>query len=93
MILSTASDICERRRNIIDLKALDPMFPPEKRGLPEFSLCLKVAFYPYDVQMFPNSQAPHGYVTIPEESLHFYADYDPAVSLPSGVHRFDNGMQ
>jgi hypothetical protein len=27
--LSTASDICERRRNIIDLKALDPMFPPE----------------------------------------------------------------
>jgi hypothetical protein len=26
--LSTASDICERRRNINDLKVLDPMFPP-----------------------------------------------------------------
>jgi hypothetical protein len=54
--LSTASDICKRRRNIVDLKALDPMFFPEKQRIPEFSLCIKVAFHPDDVQMLPGSQ-------------------------------------
>jgi hypothetical protein len=89
--LSIASDICEKRRNIIDLKALDPLFPPEKKRMPEFSLCIKITFHPHYVQVLPESRTPQGYVTVPAEHSTFYAKIDPAVSLPLGVHRLDHG--
>jgi hypothetical protein len=71
--LSIASDICERRRNIIDLKPLDRVFFRENQRMPEFKLCIKIAFPSQDVQMFPESHTPHGLITVKEEHTTFYA--------------------
>ena len=89
--LSIASDICEQRCNIIVLKPLDPIFAHEKQRMPEFSLFIKIAFLLQDVQMSSESRIPHGLITVKEEHTTFYAQYDPVVSLPSGVHRLDHG--